>query len=60
MPKLLVIYDPTGVLDLKVPPGMPEEVAPAMATIDVSAALEPADIATVAAKVVALLLEQMT
>lgn len=60
MPKLLVVYDPTGNLDLRIPPTVPEAERPNIATIDVAAALEPTDVATVARKLAALLLEQMT
>lgn len=56
MPKLLVIYDPTGVLDLRIPPTVPEDERPAIATIDV---VKGADIETVARKLATLLLEQM-
>lgn len=61
MARLLVIYDPTGHLDLNMPPGVtiPADQRPSKAVLDVVNGLSPEAIVNLARTLAELLLEQM-
>lgn len=59
MPKLIVVYDPTGRLSSHISSDAPPELCPKVAQLDVADGIEGKDIYDLARKLAEMLLEQV-